>query len=345
MRLLKQDPANGVMKMQIESEDDVWHLYNVLESGDLVIASTTRREEKSADKLRAERGEKRRMTLGIRVEKIEFSDFDLRLRVLGVIEEGPQDVGQHHTLIFETGDILTLSKEHWRETQVDRLRRAMDDSRKPQVVFVAMDRDEATIAVLRQFGMKELALVRSGRSGKQYEERGSGDDYFGEIAAKLESVLEDGTPLVVLGPGFAKESLIEEGKQRFPEIFSRASSYHTGQTGMAGIHEMMKRGMGAEVLRDSRVAMEVKLMESLLEGIGKDGLATYGPGEVEVAAQAGAVETLLILDSLLRERDLDRLVAAVEAQRGDVVVVSEQHDAGKSLDSLGGVAALLRYQV
>ena len=345
MRLLHQDPAGGIMKMQIESEDDIWHLYNVLEGGDLVTASTQRREEKSADKIRAERAEKKRMTLGVRVEKIEFSDFDLRLRVLGTIEEGPQDIGQHHTLVFETGDTLTLAKEHWRETQVDRLRRAMEDSRKPRIVFVAMDQDEASIAVLRQFGMKELAVVRSGRSGKQYVEKDAGGDYHQEIVAKVESLMEPGTPLVVLGPGFAKEALIEDGKQRFPGIFSSATSYHTGQSGMAGIHEMMKKGLGAEVLRDSRVATEVKLMESVLEGIAKDGLATYGPQEVEAAANAGAVETLLVLDSLLRERDLDSLVRSVESQKGDVVVVSEQHDAGRELESLSGVAAILRYRI
>ncbi|MGE4275386.1 MAG: mRNA surveillance protein pelota, partial [Candidatus Methanomethylophilaceae archaeon] len=250
-----------------------------------------------------------------------------------------------HTLVFETGDILTLTKEHWRDTQVGRLHRAMEDSRKPRIVFVAMDQDEASIAVLRQFGMKELAVVRSGRSGKQYVEKDAGLDYHGEIAAKLQSVIEPGTPLVVLGPGFAKEALIEDGKQRFPEVFSQAASYHTGQSGMAGIHEMMKKGLGAEVLRDSRVALEVSLMETVLERLGKDGLVTYGPQEVESAAKVGAVETLLVLDSLIRERDLDSLVRNVESQGGEVVVVSEQHDAGRELESLSGVAALLRYHV
>lgn len=345
MRLMHQDPVGGTMKFQIESEDDIWHLYNVLENGDLVVASTHRREEKSADKIRAERSEKKRMTLGVRVEKIEFSEFDLRLRVLGVIEEGPQDIGQYHTLIFETGDVLTLGKNHWRETQIERLKRAMHDSKKPRIVFVALDQDDATIAVLRQFGMKELATIRSGRSGKQYVEKESGGDYHAEIAFKLEALLDPGTPLVVLGPGFAKESLIEDGKQRFPALFSLVTSYHTGQSGMAGIHEMMKKGLGAEVLRDSRVAMEVKMVETVLENIATDGPVAYGPNEVENAAKAGAVETLLVLDSLIRGKDFDRLVREVELQKGEVVVVSEHHDAGRELEAISGVAALLRYKI
>lgn len=344
MRLLNQDPSVGEVRIQIESEDDLWHLYNILEEGDLVSASTHRREEKKGDKIRAERAEKRRMTLGIRVEKIEFSDFDIRLRVLGTIEEGPQDIGSHHTLNFETGETLVVRKECWRQSQLDRIQRAVTDSKRPKVVFVAMDQDDATVAVMRQFGVREHATIRSMRSGKQYQDKEEGD-YFGEVLSKMASVAEDGTPIVVLGPGFAKEQLMEEGRSRMPEMFRHAYSYHTGQSGMQGINEMMKRGLGADVLRDSRVAMEVKLVERVLEEIAKDGPVAYGPKEVSDASAAGAVETLLVLDSLLREEDFDRIIRDVEAQGGDVVVVSEQHDSGKELESITGLAAILRYKV
>ena len=73
MRILAEDPANESVKLQVESDEDLWHLYNIIETEDLVTASTTRREEKSADKIRAEKMEKKRMTLGIRIKKIEFS--------------------------------------------------------------------------------------------------------------------------------------------------------------------------------------------------------------------------------------------------------------------------------
>ncbi len=344
MRLLNQDPAAGEVRLQIESEDDLWHLFNVLEEGDLVSASTHRREEKKGDKIRAERAEKRRMTLGIRVEKIEFSDFDIRLRVLGTIEVGPQDIGQHHTINFETGESLTIRKENWRQSQLDRLRRAVSDSKRPKVVFVSMDQDDAVIAVMRQFGVREQATIRSMRSGKQYQDKDEGD-YHGEIISKIVAVTDPGTPIVVLGPGFAKEELMEQGRARAPDLFRHAYAYHTGQSGMTGINEMMKRGLGTEVLRDSRVAMEVKLVERILEEIAKDGPVAYGPKEVSDASSAGAVETLLVLDSLLRREDFDLIIREVEAQGGDVVVVSEQHDSGKELESITGIAALLRYRI
>lgn len=345
MRLLGEDPSSESVKLQVETDEDLWHLYNIVEVGDLVTASTTRREEKSADKLRAEKMEKKRMTLGIRIEKIEFSEEDLRLKLLGTIETGPQDIGQHHTLIFENGDSMTIQKKRWRTTQIERVQRAVSDSKKPRIVFVSLDQDEATIAVLRQFGLKEITTIRSGRSGKQYEEKPSVDGYHGEIHSKLKFLLEPNMPLVLLGPGFEKETLAEDLKKIDPETYKKIYVYHTGQSGMVGINELMKGGMGADVLKESSIGAELEAVEQLMTAISKDGLGTYGPDEVMSAAMSGAVDKLLILDKKVREQDLDDMVRAVESQKGSVIIVSSQHDGGKILESLGGIGALLRYKI
>ncbi|MBQ7979367.1 MAG: mRNA surveillance protein pelota [Candidatus Methanomethylophilaceae archaeon] len=345
MRILGEDPSNESVKLQVETDEDLWHLYNIVEIGDLVTASTTRREEKSADKIRAEKMEKKRMTLGIRIEKIEFSEDDLRLKLLGTIETGPQDIGQHHTLIFENGDNMTIQKNRWRATQIERVQRAVTESKKPRIVFVSLDQDEATIAVLRQFGLKEISTVRSGRSGKQYEEKPSVDGYHGEIHSKLKFLLEPNMPLVLLGPGFEKENLAEDLKKIDPEMYKKIYVYHTGQSGMVGINELMKAGMGSDVLRESSVGVELEAVEKLMTEIAKDGLGTYGPNEVMNAAMSGAVDKLLILDSKVREQDLDDIVRAVESQKGSVIIVSSQHDGGKELAALGGMGAVLRYKV
>ncbi|MDR1691087.1 MAG: mRNA surveillance protein pelota [Candidatus Methanoplasma sp.] len=341
MRILEKDINGGNIRVMLETDEDVWHLYNVLETGDTVTASTTRREEKSADKLRAERSEKKRMTLGIRVEKIEFSEDDIRLRVLGTIETGPQDIGQHHTLIFEIGDNLLITKTKWKGSQIERLDRAVRDSRKPKILFISLDQDDATIAVLRQFGLKEIASIRSMRSGKQYEEKTKEDGYHSEIISKIGPLVSENMPIVLLGPGFEKESLADDMKSKG---YKGLHVHHTGQSGMAGVNELIKTGMGADILKESSVGVEMETVEKLMSEIGKDGLATYGPSEVAAAADAGAVDTLLILDSKLREQDLDILIRTVEAQQGKVLIVSGQHDSGKELSALGGMGAILRYK-
>ncbi|MDD1747450.1 MAG: mRNA surveillance protein pelota [Methanomassiliicoccales archaeon] len=344
MRLLHQDRKTGEIKFQVDNMDDLWHLYNIIELGDLVLASTYRREEQKSDKVRNERGEKKRVFLGIRVEKMEFHEFDSRLRITGVIEQGPQDLGAHHTFNVEEGEVLTVVKLHWKDSTLDRIKRALEDSKRPTIVFVSIENDEATIAVMRQYGMQNLATICGPSGGKMYEQK-TDDDFYLEIIEKVGQLVTAGVPLIVLGPGFAKETLLALGKQKAPEAFRNVHVYHTGQAGMAGVHELMKRGMGADILEGSRVAEETNLVEKVLEEIAKDGPVAYGPREVEEAVRSGAVETLLVLDPLLREKDLEALMNAVESSRGRVMVVSEHHEAGRKLEALGGMAALLRFRL
>ncbi len=72
---------------------------------------------------------------------------------------------------------------------------------------------------------------------------------------------------------------------------------------MTGIHELMKSGLGSEVVQDSRVAQETKTVEDVLTEIAKDGMVAYGPADVEKAIRMGAVDTLLVLDTLVREQN------------------------------------------
>lgn len=344
MRVLHQDRQAGEIKVQVETLDDLWHLYNIIVPGDIIISVTYRRDESKTDKLRAERGEKKRMVLGIRAEDVEFQESENRLRVHGVIVEGPQDVGSYHTLNLGEADVLTIRKEHWSQVALERVKRAVDDSRKPRILFVAIENDEAVVAVARQFGIKEVARIFAPSSGKMYEQKADGN-FYEDVVEKVKQAAEPDVPLVILGPGFAKEALLAVGKEKEPGLFKGAHLYQTGQAGMAGVHELMKAGLGNEVVQNSRAAMETKLVEDVLTGIARNGPVAYGPEEVERAVSMGAVETLVILDSLVRQNKYGGLMSAVENARGKVVVVSERFEAGMKLDSIGGIAAMLRFKL
>jgi protein pelota len=344
MKVLHQDRKAGEIKLQADNLDDLWHLYNLIDTGDIIISSTYRRDEAKTDKLRAERAEKKRMVLGIKVEKIDFHESESRLRILGIIVEGPQDLGAHHTLNLGEGEVLTIRKAEWTNSQLERIKRARDDTTKPKLLFVSLENDEALIAIARQYGIQEVAWIYSTASGKMYESK-DGGDFYGEIVDKVKQSAEPGVPIIILGPGFAKEALIALGKSKEPDLFKGAFIYHTGQAGMAGIHELMKTGMSADVVQSSRAAMETRLVETVLEEIAKDGPVAYGPVEVQRAVNMGAVDTLLVLDSIVRLGKIEPQMAQVEDARGKVVVVSERFEAGKKLESIGGIAALLRFRL
>ena len=344
LRVRHRDRKTGEIKLKVQTLDDLWHLYNIIEAGDMVFALTTRREETRADSIRAERGEKKRMRLGIRVEKTEFHEFGDWLRVHGIIEEGKQDIGSYHTLNISVDDDLTVQKV-WTRHQLDVLEQAEKATSRPLITLLAIDDDEAVIAQLREYGVKQVASIRSERSGKFYSTKEKKEDgFFDEIIQVLKGSSEGG-PLIILGPGFAKERVLAYGLDKYPDSFSNCQSVASGQSGMTGVQEVLKKGIGSKLLEDSRVALETQLVEELLAEIAKDNLYAYGEDETRKAVDAGAVETLLVNSRAARERRFEKILDMAERSRSRIVVISEVHDSGKTLESLGGIGAILRYKM
>jgi protein pelota len=343
MRVLHRDPKTGEIKVRVENADDLWHLHNLVLRGDLVRASTYRREEVKTDKVRPERGEKVRVTLTIRAESVEFQAFSDRLRITGVIVEGPQDLGRHHTLNVAIDDVLSLIKS-WQPHELRRIEEAVAAAQKPLVAFLSLDDEDALLAQLRQYGVRELATIHAPGHGKMFPSGDTRFVYFDEILSKLRTT-ELGEALVLVGPGFTRDAFLEYLKAREPALASKIHSHGTAHAGMQGIQEALKAGVGAKVFGDSRVGVETRLVENLLEAIATNRPCAYGPAEVAEAIDAGAVETLLVSDAVVRNPGIEDLMRSAESARGAVVLVSRHHEAGQKLEALGGIAALLRFPI
>ncbi len=113
-----------------------------------------------------------------------------------------------------------------------------------------------------------------------------------------------------------------------------------------GINEILKKGLVEKLNSENRVAKEIAAITNLLEEIAKSrGNVAYGKQETIDAVNAGAVKDLLVLDKFVRIEELERVMELVENMGGNVMVISSEHDGGKQLESLGGIAALLRYAI
>lgn len=343
MRVLHRDPRSGEIKLRIENADDLWHLSNLVQPRDQVRASTYRREESKTDKIRPEKAEKVRITLTLRVEKTEFQAFTDRLRISGVIVEAPQDLGRHHTLNVSVDDVLSILKT-WKRHELQRIEEAVAATQKPLVTFLSLDDEEALLAQLRQYGVQELATIRAPGHGKMFDTGDAVTAYFEDILSKLKTS-PLGEALVLVGPGFAREDFLAFLQSRDAALAAKVHSQGTSQPGMRGIQEALRSGMGSKLFADSRVALETQLVEKVLEAIATNRPCAYGRKEVEQAVDAGAVETLLVSDSVVRDLAVERLMHAAEDARGKVVLVSPHHEAGAKLEGLGGVAALLRFPI
>ena len=347
MKVLFKDLKHGEIKLVPENLDDIWHLYNIIEENDLVRAVTFRTDEQKDDKKRSKKAEKKRMKLGIRVSEVKFHEFSDRLRVHGIIEEGPQDLGSFHTLNIDTDKMepITIIKENWKDYQLKRIDEAVKLRNQPILVFVSLDEDTATVAILRQSGVQWIADISSKRSGKMYESKDTRNDYFSEILSVLKANKTQDSPVIIVGPGFTREHFLKYGKEKEPEIFEKTFIHATGHAGMNGIQEAIKTGIVKQITKENRVVLETEIIEKLFEEIKKNGPVTYGFEEVKNAIQNGAVEKLIITDKIIRTREGEELLRTAKENNSDFIIINTMHEAGKKIEGIGGVAALLRFRI
>ncbi|MBN2599340.1 MAG: mRNA surveillance protein pelota [Candidatus Thermoplasmatota archaeon] len=347
MKVIFKDPKTGEIKLIPENLDDIWHLYNIIEEGDLVRAITFRTAEgEKADKLRAKKAEKKKMKLGICVEKVTFHEFSNRLRIQGVIREGPQDLGSYHTFNVDAEEMQPLSilKQQWKAHQLQRIDEAVQQRTQPMLVFVSLDDDAATVALLYQSGVQCLAEIDAHRSGKMYESKETTPEYYGEIFSVLKTVKKPDSPLVIIGPGFTREHLMKAGKEKEPQLFKDSITHATANAGMNGVHEALKVGIVEQITKENRVSKETQAVEKVFEKIKKDELVTYGTREVEEALSRGAADHLFISDVLIRTKNGEHLLDLARKTHCAFMIINTMHDAGKKFDGIGGVAALLRFK-
>jgi protein pelota len=322
-------------------------LYNIIDEGDLVRAVSFRTDEQKDDKKRSKKAEKKRMKIGIRVSEVKFHEFSDRLRIHGKIEEASQDLGSFHTLNIDADkmDKLSIIKEQWKDHQLKRIDEAVKQSQKEILTFVSLDEDTATIAILRHSGIQWVTDIDSKRSGKMYESTDTTKEYFGDIISVVKTNKTSEAMLVIVGPGFTKDHFIKYGKEKEPQLFEKSILHGTGQSGMNGIHEAIKTGVVKQITKENRVVFETTIIEHLFEEIKKNGLATYGEKEVKNAIINGAVERLLITDILVRKKEGDDLLKLAKQNNSEFTIINTQHESGKKMEGLGGVAALLRYKI
>ena len=348
MKIVFKDLKHGELKLVAENLDDLWHLYNIIDENDLVRAVTFRTSEDiKDDKIRSKKSEKKRMKLGIRISEIKFHEFSDRLRLHGTIIEGPQDLGSFHTLNITADkmDPISIIKNRWQDYQLQRINEAVKQRNETIVVFVSLDEDNATIAVLRQSGVQVITEIGSNRSGKMFEAKDNSKEYYSEILTILKVNMSEKTPLIVVGPGFTREHFVKYGREKKPELFTKTHNHSTGCAGINGIHEAIKTGIVKQITSENRVVYETEFVEKLLEEIKKDGLASYGEKEVINALKNGAVNRLLISDILVRTKKGEQLLNLAKQNNSDFTIINTMHESGKKFESMGGVAALLRFKI
>lgn len=351
MKQIFADFGSGEVKLEVETADDLWHLKGIIEAGDAIKGRTLRKVSSGNKDERAKDAVRKPMVLAVRVEKIDFGDAG-ELRAGGPIIEGPEDIplGTYHTFALGLHTQFSLVKQRWLKFQRDRLQQALQSS-KTSVLLVVMDREEAYFALLKSFGY-ELLLRLKGNVQKKGDTASAAGNFYADVARQLGEYnsRHQLRSIVIASPAFWKEDLmemVEDVDIRKKVVLATCSS-----VGENGIAEVLKRPEVKEALKQERSSQEAQAVEELLAEISRQGMAAYGRQETQKACGMGAIRLLLVADAALQSSrhegwypELEQLMKDAEAAKGDVMIVSTEHDAGRQLQGIGGVGALLRFKM
>ena len=265
--------------------------------------------------------------------------------------------------------------------------------------LITIDRSEATIGVLSGSRIQVLkhfdSLVPSkhhqgGQSSVRFERliEIAAHEFFVKVADNANEVFLNRPELVGIligGPGATKDFFVKEEFMHH-ELRKKIVSplVDTGYTDESGLRELVENAK--DIIVDIQLTKEKMYMQRLFSEIRKadGGLSCYGEDEVRTATDMGAVDTLLLSESLKKKRitiqcqsghthemtvaddeakfqcpecganvtiikdeDLiDDFFLRADAFNSRVQIISPDSEEGDMLvKAFGGIAALLRYKV
>jgi protein pelota len=357
MKILEKNDKTGEITVQIENLNDLWSLYNVIAENDKVAARTQRRivlKEGS-------KGERKPMYLKINVEVVSFHEFSNRLRIKGIILEGPEDFvsfGTYHTLNIEIGQKLVITKEKWLRNEIKRLNEPSKFEVNFNMIIVAIETGLATISLTTNFSHKRIATIKKNIPGKRYEQTHRNkaiQDFFLEIEKILgENIKINEINLIVLcGPGSIRDHFLTYLKEKVKVPYlNKIQNFHASSGTESGIIEILKSKKLAKIKTNVKILQETQKIEEIFILFDKNpDLVAIGFDEIDVASERGAVKELFLVDTLIRgakknqKLHIEKIISNVENSQGIIHIMSSEHPTGQRINDLGSLVAILRYKI
>lgn len=361
----------GTVRLTPEDRDDIYALYTLLSPSDTVECTTVRKVQINESSTSTADTAKMRMTLAVKVEKVDVDLEACAMRVNGrnVLENEWVRMGAYHTLDIEIGKPIKVTKEDgWDAMHRHILWQAGDPANKTEVGVVLMDaregvglvgsvdREAASMKVERRVEVKQPKKRMAGSSqAEKAEER-----FYVELEAAVRELLDFARLRAVIVAGDGRDVLLKRMHDADARSESRQFIEHKGKfirfdapsTDPKHVAALLDDPRVKSILEHTKTAQEQRSIGQLQARLhDSSGLAIYGLRHVLKANEYGAIRELLLSSSLFRSTVIEerkrygRLVQDVQANGGKVLVFTPGSETERALDLLTGVAAILHFAV
>ncbi|QRV72753.1 mRNA surveillance protein pelota protein [Ceratobasidium sp. AG-Ba] len=357
--------GQGYVTLVPQDDEDMWHIYNLIQEGDEVRAAAARRVQSvsatgsTSSDASAAGAEATQPTNGPAIPTASLS-------ISGKVAEENKFVkmGAFHTLDLEAHRNVKIIKEYWDSVALQRVEEAIVPGRGAEVGAIVCGEGTAAVCLLSEHMTVirqriDVPVPRKRMGSSTLHEKGLTKFYSALYAAFLRHIPVDTLRVIVIAsPGFTKDSVYdyifqEATRTSNKTILQARNKFVRVHVSSPHVHSLVDVLKSPEInvqLKETKFAREGIMLDKFFKMLGTDEMrAWYGPDHVALACDRGAVGTLLISDELFRSSDVNerkRYVALVESVRekhGEVLIFSSMHETGQQLNQLTGVAAILTF--
>ncbi|KAN0126944.1 pelota [Russula decolorans] len=375
----------GYVKVRPEEDEDMWHLYNLIREGDNVRAPAIRRVQ-SVSATGSSESHRVRTTLTLRVTRVEFTppitptsgagdpassapvEPTASLQITGrVVEENEHvKMGAFHTLDIEANRDVRIEKPEWDSISLERIEEASQPGRGAEVGAVVCGEGTAAFCLLSQHMTVVLQRIdvpvpRKRAGSATAHDKGLArfhDMLYQSFLRHIPYANPTLRAIVIASPGWVRDAVFDyimtqatqAGNKALLGARQKFLRVHVNSPHVHSLVEVLKSPEVVSRLKETKFAREGIMLDSFFKMLASDEQrAWYGPDHVALAADRGAVGTLLISDELFRAGDpkvRKRYVSIVEdvrEKRGEVLIFSSMHESGQQLNQITGIAAILTF--
>ncbi|KAL7717407.1 Pelota protein [Entamoeba marina] len=364
MKLIYNINADGVVKFEIEDEDDVFVLYQLLELGCEVTCSTYRKVTRTAQ-TGTVITDKVKVTLGVKVERVEFGDV---LGITGIIvysNSSKVQTGRYHTLRITTKDVVSIKKDKWDELDRNRIKEASDERIKTTLVVLGVDGGTAKLWYVSNTFVKEkegleISIPKKRKIVGKHESQT--DLFYSRLYDMVVNNVDfDHINAFILAGTFTERAKalkeLQKNATKHNNVFVLHGLERTVQVSATNgvsfaIRDVLSDPNLATILDDCKsyndMASVIRFNEAMLKN---EHSVAIGYDDVIEAHEQLAIKELFIADEMSKLCGIEKrlaisnIIEELKASNVVVKVISSKTEAGCEVMRLGGVVGILRYDL
>ncbi|KAL5508050.1 DOM34 [Sanghuangporus vaninii] len=329
---------SGYITLRPEEDEDMWHLYNLIQEGDEVRAPAIRRVQ-TETATGSTSSHRVKTTLTLSVQKMQFSaavsssnntatggsegapsSQGASLSISGqVTQENPfVKMGAFHTLDLEVNRDVRIVKAEWDSIALSRVQEACEEGKGAEVGAIVCGEGTAAVCLLSEHmtvirQRVEVPVPRKRTGSTTLHDKGLTRFYETLYQSFLRHIPYSSLrAIVIASPGFVKDAVYDyifdqatkSNNKALLQAKSKVLRVHVNSPHVHSLMEVMKSPEVISQLKETKFAREGIMLDKFHKMLMTDEMrAWYGPDHVSFAADRGAIGTLLISDELFRASD------------------------------------------